>query len=37
MMIWYLLAALSAGCVLMALSLLVQRLLHRPIERRRRR
>lgn len=31
-MIWYLLAALSLGCVFMALSLL----LNRPIERRRR-
>lgn len=33
-MIWYLLAALSLGCVFMALSLLVDRLLCRPIERR---
>ena len=35
-MIWYLLAALSLGCVFMALSLLQDRLLNRPIERRRR-
>ena len=33
-MIWYLLAALSLGCVFMALCLLVDRLLNRPIERR---
>ncbi len=35
-MIWYLLAALSLGCVFMALSLLLDRLLNRPAERRRR-
>ena len=35
-MIWYLLAALSLGCVFMALSLLLERLLNRPGERRRR-
>lgn len=35
-MIWYLLAELSLGCVFMALSLLLDRLLNRPIERRRR-
>ncbi len=33
-MIWYLLAALSLGCVFMALSLLLDRLLNRPGERR---
>lgn len=35
-MIWYLLAALSLGYVFMALSLLLDRLLNRPGERRRR-
>ena len=35
-MIWYLLAALSLGCVFMALSLLLDRLLNSPGERRRR-
>ena len=33
-MIWYLLAALSLGCLFMALSLLLDRLLNRPGERR---
>lgn len=35
-MIWYLLAALLLGCVFMAISLLLDRLLNRPGERRRR-
>ena len=36
-MIWYLLAELSLGCVFMALSLLISRLMSKPMERRWRR